>query len=200
MSFKHAIVLTGGIATGKSTVASYFKMRDFVVIDADTIAHEVLDEQYMEVARLFGAHIIADKSVNRRALGEIVFENKQARQKLELLLHPLIFKKIEVLSKREDEKKKPYFIDIPLFFESNRYPIEKSLVVYADKARQIKRVMQRDGYNKDEALLRIESQLDIEEKVKRASYVIRNVKDKHYLEEECRRVEALILGELNDSN
>ncbi|CAA6800044.1 MAG: Dephospho-CoA kinase (EC [uncultured Sulfurovum sp.] len=200
MSFKYAIVLTGGIATGKSTVAGYFKNRGFIIIDADTIAHEVLDEQYIEVARLFGESVITDKKVNRRALGSIVFENQQERQKLESLLHPLIFKKIEGLSKEEDEKRKPYLIDIPLFFESNRYPIKKSLVVYADKERQIKRLMKRDGYNKDEALLRIESQLDIEEKVKKASYVIRNIKDKNYLEDECQRVEALILGEFNDSN
>ncbi|MEA1880038.1 MAG: dephospho-CoA kinase [Campylobacterota bacterium] len=200
MAFKYAIVLTGGIATGKSTVAAYFKNRGFVVLDADTIAHEVLDAQYVEIARLFGEGVVADKKVDRKLLGAMVFKSEKERQKLEALLHPLIFEKIELLSNHEEMKEKPYFIDIPLFFESNRYPIEKSLVVYADKARQLTRVMHRDGYNRDEALLRIESQLDIEKKVPLATYVIQNIKDIHYLKEECKRVEALILGEFNDSN
>jgi len=91
--------------------------------------------------------------------------------------------------------KKPYFVDIPLFFENERYPIRRHLVVYTPKEQQLERLMQRDRYNEEDALMRIETQIDIEEKRKHATYVIDNSGDLHQLIDECEKVKIEILGD-----
>jgi len=195
MAFKYAVVLTGGIATGKSTVATFFSFFGFTVIDADSIAHDVLDQQHQAVAALFGDDIVKKKRVKRKKLGKIVFQDEEKRKELEALVHPLIFNEIERLSEEEDKLGKPYLIDIPLFFETRRYPIEKSLVVYVNQETQIQRLMKRDGYGKKEAKKRIGSQMNIEEKRKMADYVIDNMGDLGHLKNECERVKEMILGD-----
>jgi dephospho-CoA kinase len=195
MAFEYAIALTGSISTGKSTVSKILASYGFTVIDADTIAHQMLDEQHQKIGEMFGTNIVHNKKVDRKTLGAIVFADVSKRKKLEALLHPLIFDRIKQLSKEEDRLKKPYLIDIPLFFENGRYPIEKSLVVYANKEAQLERLMQRDGYSKKEALSRIETQMDIEEKRKRATYVIDNSGDLNHLQNECKKIKEIITGE-----
>jgi len=197
MAFKYAIVLTGSISTGKSTVSKLFASLGFHIIDADQIAHQVLDEQNQAIAEMFGKALIHQGKVDRKALGAIVFVDSDKRKKLEALLHPLIYNEIERLSAQQDKLGKPYFIDIPLFFEGGRYPIEKSLVVYATKEQQLERLMNREGYTKEEALNRINTQIPVEEKRKRASYVIDNSGTLTQLEKECERVKEEIL---NDSD
>lgn len=196
MAFEYAVALTGGIATGKSTVAKFFSFFGFTVIDADNIAHEVLDQQYKAVGKLFGDEVIKNKKVKRKKLGKIVFKDEEKRKELEALVHPLIYEEIERLSEAEDRLAKPYLIDIPLFFETKRYPIEKSLLVYADKKTQIKRLMHREGYSKKEAKRRIDSQLDIEKKRKKSDYIIDNMDDLNHLKNECERVKEMILQEI----
>lgn len=196
MAFEYAVALTGGIATGKSTVAKFFSFFGFTVIDADNIAHEVLDQQYKAVGKLFGDKVIKNKKVKRKKLGKIVFKDEKKRKELEALVHPLIYEEIERLSEAEDRLAKPYLIDIPLFFETKRYPIEKSLLVYADKKTQIKRLMHREGYSKKEAKRRIDSQLDIEKKRKKSDYIIDNMDDLNHLKNECERVKEIILLEI----
>lgn len=195
MAFEYAVALTGSIATGKSSTAKIFSSFGFTIIDADTIAHQVLNEQYVQITELFGEEVRDGAKIDRKVLGSIVFADSAKRASLEALLHPLIYKEIERCSALEDKLKKPYLIDIPLFFESNRYAIEKSLVVYAPKALQLIRLMQRDGYNEEEALSRIAIQMDIEQKKLEATYVIDNSKDEAYLNYECARVKNEILGD-----
>jgi len=195
MAFAYAIVLTGSIATGKSTVAKFFETNGFSIIDADKIAHKILDEQYLAIQTHFGEACVKDGKVNRKVLGNIIFKDRDERVFLEALLHPLIFDKIEYLAKKEDANKKPYFVDIPLFFENERYPISRHLVVYTPKKNQIERLMQRDGYTVEDALMRIDTQIDIEEKRKRATYVIDNSGDLHQLIHECEKVKEEILGD-----
>jgi dephospho-CoA kinase len=195
MAFEYAIVLTGSIATGKSTVARFFETNGFTIIDADKIAHKILDEQYLKIEEYFGSKTVLDKKVNRKVLGKIIFEDKKEREILEELLHPLIFHKIEELSQKEDMHKKPYFIDIPLFFENKRYPIDKTLVVYTPQKQQLKRLMQREGYTTEEALMRIDTQIDIKKKRNQATYVIDNSGDLHQLIHECEKVKEEILGD-----
>ena len=194
MKFDYAVALTGSIATGKSSVASIFREDGWVVIDADKVAHEVLDREYLEISKLFGEKYILDKRVDRKRLGKLIFSNEKEREKLGMLLHPLIYKEIEERAKREEALKKPYIIDIPLFFESNRYPIEKTIVVYTPKEIQLKRLMQRDNSTKEEALLRIESQVDIEIKREKATYIIDNSQDLNALQQECVKIIGKILG------
>jgi len=193
MAFKYAIALTGGIATGKSTVAKAFSTFGFTVIDADSIGHKILDEQYLSISQMFGTEFIEKNKVNRKKLGKIIFEDKTKREYLESLLHPLIFKEIEKLSEQKDKACTPYLIDIPLFFETKRYPIEKSLLVYTDKETQTNRLILRNGYNQEEAKIRIESQLNIEDKREHATYIIDNTSNLLNLNNECKRVHEEII-------
>ena len=199
MAFDYAIVLTGGIATGKSTVAKIFKAFGFEIIDADKIAHETLDKNQAKIIELFGEEYVLNEKVDRKALGRLIFTNKEEKLKLENLLHPLIFSEIEAQSKKLDRKKEPYLVDIPLFFESSRYPIEKSIVVYVPNALQLQRLMNRDGTTKEEALQRIHAQLPIDEKKQRATYLIDNQKDLKALQQECVRVKDRIILEYKGS-
>jgi dephospho-CoA kinase len=169
MAFKYAVVLTGSIATGKSTVSNILALAGFHIIDADQIAHKILDEEHQRIAEMFGKRLIKKGKVDRKALGAIVFADSVKRKELEDLLHPLIYNEIERLSDEQDRLGKPYLIDIPLFFEGERYPIKKSLVVYATEAQQLERLMLRDGYSQKEALGRIRTQIPVEEKRKSAS-------------------------------
>ncbi|MBT8348199.1 MAG: dephospho-CoA kinase, partial [Sulfurovum sp.] len=173
-AFKYAIALTGSIATGKSSTVKLLEASGFHIIDADKIAHQILDEQHQAIADMFGEEFVKEEKVDRKALGAIVFTDSSKRRELEGLLHPLIYDEIERLSIDQDRLGKPYFIDIPLFFEGGRYLIKKSLVVYATKEQQLERLMQREGYTKEEALNRIQAQISVEEKRKLASYVIDN--------------------------
>mgnify|MGYP001814857496 FL=1 len=197
MAFQHAIALTGSISTGKSTTLKLLKEEGFHIIDADTIAHQVLDGQHQTIAKMFGEAFVKDGKVDRKALGTVVFSDEEKRMKLEALLHPLIYDEIERLSIEDDTLGKPYFIDIPLFFETKRYPIEKSLVIYASKEQQLQRLIDRDGYTKEEALKRINTQIPVEEKRKLATYVIDNSGTLTQLGQECERVKKEIL---NDSH
>ncbi len=193
MAFKYAIVLTGGIATGKSTVANIFKGYGFQIIDADKIAHEMLDSCYMQIAELFGGEYIEHKKVLRKKLGLLIFADEKEKKRLESLLHPLIFKEIEKQSIVLDNLKKPYLVDIPLFFESKRYPIKESIVVYVPPHLQLERLMKRDSSTKEQALSRIEAQMSIEEKKHKATYLIDNRGELKQLKLLCDRVKEDIL-------
>ena len=181
---KHAIALTGGISTGKSTVASILKLYGFEVIDADAIAHEVLQGVAGEVAEIFGDAFVHDGVVDRKKLGGLIFSDPGAKRKLEQLVHPLIREEIMRRAERSEAQGVPYFIDIPLFYETGAYAIDRVLVVYAPREIQLERLIKRDGFSEEEARKRIDAQMDIEEKRKRADYVIDNTKDLGHLTEQ----------------
>ena len=191
--FKNAIALTGGISTGKSTVCNLFKLHGFLTIDADVIAHKLLDENSSKVASMFGNQYVQDNKVLRKELGKIIFSNEENKLKLEALLHPLIKEEIIKESRIFEEQNKPYFVDIPLFFEKMNYPISKSLVIYTPKELQIQRLMKRDNIDENEANLKISNQMDIEEKRKLANMVIDNSKDLKHLQAEVERIIGEIL-------
>lgn len=191
--FKHAIALTGGIATGKSTVCNLLKLHGFLAIDADKIAHKLLDIHSGEIAQMFGAKYVENGKVLRKELGKIIFSNEKEKLKLEAFIHPLIKDEIIKEAAIFEKQKKPYFIDIPLFFEKMHYPIPKSLVVYTPKKLQIKRLMQRDGINEEEATLKISNQMDIEEKKELADLVIDNSSNLKNLQNEVERIIKEIL-------
>ena len=190
--FKNAIALTGGISTGKSTVCNLFKLHGFLTIDADVIAHRLLDENSNKIASMFGEQYVQNGKVIRKELGKIIFSNEENKLKLEALLHPLIKEQIIKESKIFEEQNKPYFVDIPLFFEKMSYPIPKSLVIYTPKELQIQRLMKRDNIDENEAKLKISNQMDIEEKRKLADMVIDNSQYLKHLQNEVER----IIGEI----
>jgi len=183
--FKYAIALTGGIATGKSTVASLLALNGMRVIDADSISHEILDSSYEWVRENFGDEFVSGSKVDRAKLGSLVFSNSEAKKKLEDFLHPKIRQEIELRSIKQDRFKFPYLIDIPLFFENGAYDIKESVVVYTPSDIQLERFMKRNGYSKEESLRRINSQMPIDEKRDRATWVIDNSKDLKHLQQEC---------------
>ncbi len=192
MAYEYAIALTGSIATGKSTVASLLLLNGMRVIDADTISHEILDASTLWVEETFGKEFLKFSKVNRAKLGELVFSNAEAKKILEAYLHPKIKTEIEKRSEKQDRLKFPYLIDIPLFFENSNYDIKESVVVFTPADVQLERFMKRNGYSKEESLKRIATQLPIEEKRSRATWVIDNSKDLKHLQGECERFVEII--------
>ncbi len=194
--FSHAIVLTGGIATGKSTVASLFMMHGFLTIDADKIAHKILDENVSKITELFGEKYIKDNKVVRKELGNLIFNDEIQKKKLENFIHPLIKQQIIKDARIFEEQKKPYLIDIPLFFENKNYNIKNSIVVYTPKDTQIERLTLRDKSTKEEALSRINNQMDIEDKKNLASYIIDNSLNLKNLQKEVERIKKELLEKI----
>ncbi len=192
MAYEYAIALTGGIATGKSTVASLMGLNGLRIIDADAISHRLLDENASWVGEHFGTEYVTGSKVNRPLLGQKIFSNPDAKKELETFLHPKIRAAIEEASEKQDRLKYPYLIDIPLFFETSSYPIEHCVVVYTPKEVQLERFMKRNGFSREESLRRIETQMDIEEKKDRATWVIDNSQNLKHLQKECEQfVEAI---------
>jgi len=187
MAYEYAIALTGSIATGKSTVASLLALNGMRVIDADSISHQILDDSLAWVRETFGEEYISGGRVNRAKLGSYIFSHVEAKKKLEEYLHPKIKEEIERQSTKQDSFKFPYLIDIPLFFENANYPIKESVVVYTPAEIQLERFMKRNGYSREESLKRIASQLPIEEKKKRATWVIDNSKNLKHLQNEVEK-------------
>lgn len=190
---EYAFVLTGGIATGKSTVSKALEKSGYDVIDADKITHKILSFNTEDIKKLFGEGFIKNNKVDRKALGELIFSDELAKKKLEDFIHPLIRKKIALEAKKLDKFKRAYFIDIPLFFEKKgAYDIKNSILVYAPKNLQLQRLMKRSNLSEKEANLRISSQMDIEIKKELASFVLDNSKSPHELSSEVKRLEKWI--------
>ena len=187
MSFKYPCVLTGAIATGKSTVCNLLKSRGFSVIDADIVAKEVLEASKKELKDLFGKSIFNGDTVDRKKLADIIFNSSKQREKLNNLIHPKVRLEMKKLAKQKEEQKVPYVVDIPLFFESGEYDCQKVIVVYTPQKIQLKRLMKREGLSESEALKRVQSQIDIDEKKDRADWVIDNSSDLEHLEEETEK-------------
>ena len=178
MKFKYGVVITGGIATGKSTVSRMLSYK-YKIIDADKIAHEVLDSNVELLTQHFGNKIIENNKINRKILGGIVFNDYSKKELLQSLVHPKIRDRIYFESKKEEEKENIYFIDIPLFFESNRkakiYDVKDILLVYASHEMQLRRLIKRDGISRDFALKKIQSQISIEFKRNHSNFVLENI-------------------------
>ncbi len=192
MAFRYAIALTGGIATGKSTVASLMALNGMRVIDADSISHEILDNSSAWVGETFGEEYTRNSKVDRTSLGNMIFSNQELKKTLEDFLHPKIRAEIEKQSIKQDEFKFPYLIDIPLFFENGAYNIKDSVVVYTPKDIQLERFIKRNAYSQEESLKRVASQMPIDEKKERATWVIDNSKNLKHLQQECEDFVAII--------
>ncbi len=184
IELNHAIAITGGIATGKSSVCSLLKLYGYSIIDADMIAHNALESLKGKVLLEFGSDILdSNNNIDRKKLGEIIFNNNDRKTKLESILHPFIRNEILKQAEQLEQNSKIYFVDIPLFFEvKEKYPINRVLLVYAPKEIQLHRLIKRDNIDKNLAYKKIESQLDIESKKQASTYIIDNSKDLTYLQ------------------
>ncbi|MED5015812.1 dephospho-CoA kinase [Paenibacillus chibensis] len=175
------IGLTGGIATGKSTVSALLIRKGALLVDADVIAREVMLPGHpvlAAVAEHFGqAVLLADGTLDRKKLGDIVFREPAQRQALNEITHPAI--RLEIRRQMESlEREHPerlVVVDIPLLFESGLESMfERVMLVYAPASIQKERLMNRNQLTAEEAVARINSQMDIEEKKRKADVIIDN--------------------------
>lgn len=173
--------LTGGIATGKSTVAGMFRELGAEVVDADALVHELMEPEGPATARIgaaFGGTVIADDGgVDRAALAELVFADEDARRELEEIVHPLVVqtsrRRLREAASREGVELVIY--DAALLFETGRHrDFERIIVVTLTPELQLERLMERDGLDSQGAGARIRSQLPLSEKVEGADHVIDN--------------------------
>ncbi|EAE8324368.1 dephospho-CoA kinase [Listeria monocytogenes] len=174
------IGLTGSVATGKSTVSNMIQQAGIPLVDADIAARKVVErgtEGLKEIVVYFGEEILlADGTLNRAKLGEIIFKDKEKREKLNEITHPRV--KDYMLEARErffEAGEELVFFDIPLLFESHLESlVDKIVVVWTTPETELKRLMERNNLTKEDALRRIESQMGIDEKARKADFVIDN--------------------------
>jgi dephospho-CoA kinase len=191
--------LTGGVASGKSTVAGMFKHCGAVVIDADELARAVVKPgkpAWREIVTTFGREILnPDETIDRAALGAIVFRNKAKRLVLERIIHPRVAREQMRLT-RAAAKSDPHAVviyDVPLLFEAGIDACaDKIIVVTADRETQIARLRKRNGLSRAKALRRIKSQMPLSRKVARADYVLEGTMPRQTL----RKQVALLFGRL----
>ncbi|MGF9963452.1 dephospho-CoA kinase [Bacillus rhizoplanae] len=174
------IGLTGGIASGKSTVSQMFQGFHVPVIDADIIAREVVEpgkEAYNGIVAAFGKEVLGENGeLDRPKLGSIVFHNEEKRLLLNGIVHPAVRKEMNA---QKDmyirEKAQAVVLDIPLLFESKLTGlVDKILLVYVDSETQLTRLMERNNFTEEEAKARIASQMPLEDKITLADKVINN--------------------------
>jgi len=187
--------LTGGIATGKSTVSKIFEDLGCQVIDADQIAREVVKPHqpaWNALVQNFGRDILLpNDEIDREKVGKIVFGDDVKRSTLNKCTHPAIYKSVcWKLGKCFITGEKFVILDLPLLYESGvaLYLMKDIIVVYCDQPTQLRRLMERNNFTQAEAEQRIDAQMSLDEKCKRASYVIDNSSDRERTEEQVTKL------------
>lgn len=173
--------LTGGIASGKSTVAGFFSSAGAHIVDADQIAREAVAPgapAFNAVVSLFGSTILGpDGGIDRKRLGDIIFNDPQKKARLEAVVHPRVRQRAAEITSRiiAQDSEAVIVQEVPLLFEVGmQNDLAEVIVVYVPESVQLERLMRRDGIDKKAALARIRSQMAIDEKRKRATIVIDN--------------------------
>lgn len=175
------IGLTGGIATGKSIVSSVFKELGAIILDADVIARlVVLSHQpaWEDIVEYFGPEVVnEDESLDRAKIGEIVYNNPDSLKELNRFTHPRIMQyyKDELRRIKLEQPDAIVVLEVPLLYETNMDKLcQQVVVICVDRETQIKRLMKRDKMSYEDAVRRIDAQMPMEEKVRRADFVIDN--------------------------
>lgn len=173
--------LTGGIASGKSTVAKMFLEKNIPLIDTDLIARDLLrigSDGYNEVIKVFKKDniLLTNKEINRKMLGRIIFSNPQKRKKLNDIVHPKVINIVLNEIKKHQKLGTPIIcVDVPLLYESGfEQYTDKVIVVYTERDLQIERLIDRDNISKEYANMKITAQMPLLEKKERADYIIDN--------------------------
>jgi len=187
--------LTGGIATGKSTVADLFRQFGAAVIDADQLARDVVQPgkpAWREIVKCFGKRVLLpDRTIDRPALGSIVFRNRRKLRRLERIIHPRVAREQQRRARRIARRTPDAIIiyEVPLLFEAGvNTRVDKIIVVTADRETQVARLKQRNGLTRRQALQRIKSQMPLAEKARRADIVLDGTKSKSFLSRVIRRL------------
>lgn len=174
------IGLTGGIASGKTTVSNFLKAKGFLILDADKIAKEISEREEIkkEIVISFGEKILDNNSnIDRKKLKKIIFEDKKKLEELNSIIHPEVYKFFEKISKEKklENLEKIIIFDVPLLFESGIDKLcDKILLIWTSRDKRIERIMKRDSIESSLAQKIIDSQMSDEEKIKKADIVIEN--------------------------
>ncbi len=173
--------LTGGMGSGKSLAASYFRELGAQMIDADRISRELVAPEkpaWKEIIEEFGSSVLnSDQTLNRKQVAAIVFNDESKRKKLEDIIHPrVIVEERRLYEKyRQENSRVLAVIDAALLIESGNYKnVDTVIVVQCGREEQIRRVMERDGTARNEVENRLNSQMSLEEKVGFGDYILRN--------------------------
>ncbi|EHE0558901.1 dephospho-CoA kinase [Campylobacter upsaliensis] len=183
---KYAYFVSASIACGKSSFIKIANELGFESLSADLIANEITQKNAAVLAEMFLLNLDKEGKIDKKALANLIFKDKKAKEKLENFMHPKI--REELLRKMQilEQKGHIFFVEIPLFFESDFYKnLGKSVLIYAPKNVSLQRLIQRDGLDKDEALRRIKSQMDIEKKREMADFVIENIGSYEEFRQNC---------------
>lgn len=195
--------LTGGIASGKSTISGFFREQGASIVDADQICHDLIqkgNKAYQKVISTFGKQIVgSDDEINRKKLGDIIFRHAQERASLNKILHPLVFEQLKMEQKSlADEKPQSVLIfDAPLLIESKAHEwMDWVILVYLDVKTQKERfIKRREGLTPDDATLRIAAQMPLDEKRPFADEIIDNRKPLHEVQSEVCAIYQRLLKE-----
>lgn len=183
---KNAYFVSASIACGKSSFIKIANELGFESLSADLIANEITQKNAAVLTEMFLLNLDKEGKIDKKALANLIFKDKKAKEKLENFMHPKI--REELLRKMQilEQKGRIFFVELPLFFESDFYQnLGKSVLIYAPKNVSLQRLMQRDGLDKDEALRRIKSQMDIEKKREMADFVIENIGSYEEFRQNC---------------
>ncbi|MCF6092971.1 dephospho-CoA kinase [Microaerobacter geothermalis] len=188
------IGLTGGIASGKSTVSAMLRHRGAIIVDADLIAREVVKKgnpAWEKIIQHFGQEVLdVNHEIERKRLGEIIFSDPEKRRILNGIVHPYVREEMEKQKKEGQAQGKLVVLDIPLLIESNLFHmVDQVVLVYVPKSVQLVRLMERNQLSEEEALARIHSQMPLDEKKKWADFIIYNDGSK---EETERQIDHLL--------
>jgi len=183
------IGVTGGICSGKSSVAKMIEGAGFHRVDADSIAHRLLRRGkggWRRVVEAFGKGVLDEEGeIRRKILGEMVFSDPKKRALLEEILHPMIEREL----REELAKGEKVVLDAPLLIEKGFHQlVDVLIVVYATEELQVARMAARDGIGPEEAKRRIEAQMPLLEKVSYADYIVNNCADLPYTQEQVKRI------------
>ncbi|WP_041607615.1 dephospho-CoA kinase [Halobacteroides halobius] len=186
------IGLTGGIASGKSTVTKLLEELGVEVIDTDQIAHQLMEpkkEVWNKIVDNFGKEILlSSNEIDRKKLGEIIFNDIQAKKKLDQITHPAIIAELRERM-REVGPDNLIVAEVPLLIEADMLDLfDRIWLVYVSREVQIERLMARGNFDHQEALTRIESQMPLDEKKQYADRIINNNGTPTELENEVKRV------------
>jgi len=192
------IGLTGGIATGKSTVEIILENLGGKVIDADKVVHKLLSDENVksEIRQYFPDAFDNEGNIDRKKLASIVFNDYEKKRVLENILHPKVNQEIDkwIEINKKENSEQVLFVSVPLMIETGSYKkYDKIVLVYAPREFQIKRLIENKGYSYEEALARINAQTDIEEKRKYADYIIENTGTIQELEEKVKQLYEILL-------
>ena len=173
--------LTGGIATGKSTVSSILREAGAIIIDADAIARDAVKKNlpaWHEIVIIFGKEVLLpDGEIDRAYLGDIIFRDSSKKEILNKIVHPYVIQKVAELIEeiRKESPDSIVILDVPLLIEAKMDKgMEDVILVYTPEHIQVKRLVERDGISDADALLRVRSQMPIADKRKFASIMIDN--------------------------